>query len=80
MDEFDFDLLVKELTDSIGDSEKFMAYITERSAVIVERFLVSLHHDGFILSTIALIFSPLFFCDLFTCMVEGLPSSHVDSD
>lgn len=40
MDEFDFDLLVKELTDSIGDSEKFMSYLTERSAVIVERFLV----------------------------------------
>jgi len=39
MDEFDFDLLVKELTDSIGDSEKFMSYLTERSAVIVERFL-----------------------------------------
>ncbi len=42
MDEFDFDLLVKELTDSIGDSEKFMSYLTERSVVIVERFLVRL--------------------------------------
>lgn len=39
MDELDFDLLFKELTDSLGDSDKFMVYITERCAVLVERFL-----------------------------------------
>jgi len=39
MDEFNFDLFLKEITDVIGDSEKSMAYITERSAILVERFL-----------------------------------------
>jgi len=28
MDEFDFDLLLKEISDSIGDTEKFKEYIT----------------------------------------------------
>ena len=40
MDELDFDLFFKEISDSIGDSEKLVAYITDRSAVMVERFLV----------------------------------------
>ena len=44
MDEFDFDIFLKEITDVIGDSEKSMAYITERSAILVERFLVSLRN------------------------------------
>lgn len=39
MDEFDFDIFLKEITDVIGDSEKIMAYMTERSAILVERFL-----------------------------------------
>ena len=39
MDEFDFDIFLKEITDVIGDSEKSMAYMTERSAILVERFL-----------------------------------------
>lgn len=66
MDEFDFDLLLKEISDSIGDAEKLKDYITgkyeafiwyhlfgltrgllsthssDRSIVLVERFLVSL--------------------------------------
>ena len=42
MDEFDFDIFLKEITDLIGHSEKTVAYITERSAILVERFLVSL--------------------------------------
>lgn len=39
MDEFDFDLLLKEISDSIGDAEKLKDYITDRSTVLVERFL-----------------------------------------
>jgi len=39
MDEFDFDIFLKEITDLIGHSEKTVAYITERSAILVERFL-----------------------------------------
>lgn len=39
MDEFDFDIFLKEISDVIGDSEKSMAYMTERSAILVERFL-----------------------------------------
>ncbi|KAL3796710.1 hypothetical protein HJC23_010010 [Cyclotella cryptica] len=39
MDELDFDLMFKEITGSIGDSDKFASYITERSALLVERFL-----------------------------------------
>lgn len=42
MDEFNFDLFLKEITDVIGDAEKSVAYITERSAILVERFLVSI--------------------------------------
>lgn len=41
MDEFDFDVFLKEITEVIGDSEKFMAYTTARSGILVERFLVS---------------------------------------
>ena len=41
MDEFNFDLFLSEISDIVGDAEKSMAYITERSAVLVERFLVS---------------------------------------
>jgi hypothetical protein len=40
MDELDFDLMFKEITVSIGDSDKFTSYIIERSAILVERFLV----------------------------------------
>jgi hypothetical protein len=43
MDELDFDLMFKEITGSICDPEKFTAYMTERTAILVERFLVSLH-------------------------------------
>jgi len=39
MDEFNFDVFLKEITDIIGDSEKSMMYFTERSAILVERFL-----------------------------------------
>lgn len=42
MDEFDPDLLLRELSDSIGDSEKFIFYIKERTSLLIERFLVSL--------------------------------------
>jgi hypothetical protein len=42
IDEFDFDLFLKDISNVIGQSEKWIAYITERSAVMVERFLVSL--------------------------------------
>ena len=41
MDEFDFDIFIKEISDVIVDPEKTMNYITERSTVLVERFLVS---------------------------------------
>ena len=41
MDEFDFDVFLKEISDIIGDSEKSMAYISEKSVILVERFLVS---------------------------------------
>ena len=44
MDEFDFDVFLKEISDIIGDSEKSMAYISEKSVILVERFLVSYHH------------------------------------
>lgn len=40
MDELDFDLMFKEITGSISDPHKFTKYITERTAVLVERFLV----------------------------------------
>jgi len=40
IDEFDFDLFLKDITNVIGHSEKWLAYITERSAIMVERFLV----------------------------------------
>ncbi|KAL7550468.1 hypothetical protein ACHAWF_013694, partial [Thalassiosira exigua] len=39
MDEFNFDAFLKEITDVLGDAEKTVAYITERSSVLVERFL-----------------------------------------
>jgi len=39
MDEFDFDIFLKEITDVIGDKDKSMAYFTERSVILVERFL-----------------------------------------
>src|SRR6056300_1910338 len=42
MDEFDPDLLLRELSDSIGDSEKFICYIKGRTSLLIERFLVSL--------------------------------------
>lgn len=40
IDEFDFDLFLKDISNVIGHSEKWLAYITQRSAVMVERFLV----------------------------------------
>jgi hypothetical protein len=39
MDEFDPDLLLRELSDSIGDSEKFISYVKQRTSVLIERFL-----------------------------------------
>jgi hypothetical protein len=42
MDELDFDLMFKEITGSICDPEKFNAYMTDRTAILVERFLVSI--------------------------------------
>lgn len=39
MDEFDPDMLLRELSDSIGDSEKFIQYIKERTSLLIERFL-----------------------------------------
>jgi len=39
MDEFDFDIFLSDITAVIGNLEKSMAYITERSAILVERFL-----------------------------------------
>lgn len=41
MEELDFDLMFKEISGSICDPEKFTAYMTERTAILVERFLVS---------------------------------------
>lgn len=40
IDEFDFDLFLKDISNVIGHSEKWLAYITERSTIMVERFLV----------------------------------------
>ena len=39
MDEFDPDTLLRELSDSIGDSNKFIQYVKERTSVLIERFL-----------------------------------------
>jgi len=39
MDEFDPDTLLRELSDSIGDSDKFIQYVKERTSVLIERFL-----------------------------------------
>jgi len=39
MDEFDPDLLLRELSDSIGDSEKFICYVKQKTSVLIERFL-----------------------------------------
>ena len=39
MDELDFDLMFKEITGSISDPHKLTKYITERTAILVERFL-----------------------------------------
>ena len=47
IDEFDFDLFLKDISNVIGQSEKWLAYITERSAVMVERFLVRLFVRSF---------------------------------
>ena len=41
MDEFDFDIFIKEISDVIVDPVQTMHYITERSTILVERFLVS---------------------------------------
>ena len=41
MDEFNLDQFIKEITEVIGDPDKSLSYITERSAILVERFLVS---------------------------------------
>lgn len=39
MDEFDPDTLLRELSDSIGDSNKFIQYVKERTSLLIERFL-----------------------------------------
>lgn len=39
MDEFDPDTLLRELSVSIGDSDKFIQYVKERTSVLIERFL-----------------------------------------
>ena len=39
MDEFDFDEFLKEITDVIGNSERLIDYINEKSTILVERFL-----------------------------------------
>ena len=39
MDEFDPDTLLRELSDSIGDSDKFIQYVKERTSLLIERFL-----------------------------------------
>jgi len=39
MDEFDFDEFLKEITDVIGNSERLIEYINEKSTILVERFL-----------------------------------------
>ena len=39
MDEFDFDEFLKDMTDVMGHPEKWVAYMTEKSAIFVERFL-----------------------------------------
>ncbi|KAL9189680.1 hypothetical protein ACHAXT_009355 [Thalassiosira profunda] len=39
MDEFNFDIFLKEIGDIVGDAEKSLAYMTDRSAILVERFL-----------------------------------------
>jgi hypothetical protein len=35
-------LLLRELSDSIGDSEKFISYVKVRTTTVIERFLVSM--------------------------------------
>ena len=51
IDEFSFDLFLKEITDVIGDPEKSVAYVTERASILVERFLVSLpSHETFLIA------------------------------
>jgi hypothetical protein len=39
IDEFDFDDFLKEITDVIGNSEKWIEYINEKSSILVERFV-----------------------------------------
>ncbi|KAL7542915.1 hypothetical protein ACHAXR_012357 [Thalassiosira sp. AJA248-18] len=39
MDEFNFDIFLKDISDIITDPEQTMAFITDRSAILVERFL-----------------------------------------
>jgi hypothetical protein len=39
MDEFDFDEFLKEITDVIGNSDRLVDYINEKSTILVERFL-----------------------------------------
>ena len=38
-DEFEPDALLRELSDSIGDSDKFIQYVKQRTSVLIERFL-----------------------------------------
>ena len=71
MDEVEIDKLLKEASEAIDDADKLAAFIREKAASAVERFLVS-HLLKFYLDLKFLLI------DLSPLLLEGLPAKAID--